>query len=111
MEDKLLGTFKILKAIQKDQLFAQIGQNFNLDWGSKQKSSKINFSPQIQNPITEMDVQLHFNIEKRIQRDFGQNCFPNHVCGEPEVFTPYGNFHFLPAKWPKMVFQLFFTNS
>ena len=31
MEDKLLGTFKILKAIQKDQLFAHIGQNFNLD--------------------------------------------------------------------------------
>ena len=31
MEDNLLGTFKILKAIQKDQLFAQIGQNFNLD--------------------------------------------------------------------------------
>ena len=31
MEDKLLGTFKILKAIQKDQLFTQIGQNFILD--------------------------------------------------------------------------------
>ena len=30
MEDKLLGTFKIVKAIQKDQLFAKIGQNFNL---------------------------------------------------------------------------------
>ena len=31
MEDKILGTFKILKAIQKDQLFAQMDQNFNLD--------------------------------------------------------------------------------
>ena len=33
-----------------------------------------------------MAVQLHFNIEKRIQLDFGQKFFPNHVCGEPEVF-------------------------
>ena len=34
-----------------------------------------------------MDLQLHFNIEKRIQLDFGQTFFPNHVCGEPEGFT------------------------
>ena len=34
-----------------------------------------------------MAVQLHFNIEKRVQLDFGQNFFPNHVCGEPEIFT------------------------
>ena len=87
MEDNLLGTFKILKAIQKDQLFAHIGQNFNLDYGSRKKSSKFNFSPQIQNPITEMAVQLHFNMKKRIQLSFGQIFFPNHVCGEPEVFT------------------------
>ena len=32
-----------------------------------------------------MAVQLHFNIEKRIQLDFRQNVFPNHVCGKPEV--------------------------
>ena len=31
MEDNLLGTFKILKAIQKDEIFAQISQKFNLD--------------------------------------------------------------------------------
>ena len=34
-----------------------------------------------------MAVQLHFNIEKRIQLDFGQNFFPNHVCSILEVFT------------------------
>ena len=34
-----------------------------------------------------MAMQLHFNIEKRFKLDFGQNFFPNHVCGEPEVFT------------------------
>ena len=34
-----------------------------------------------------MDLQLHFNIEKRIQLNFGQKFFPNHVCGKPEVFT------------------------
>ena len=91
-----------------------------------------------------MTVQLHFNIEKRIQLDFGQNIFPNHVCGEPEVFMLFCpnlkifnykqkifiksqitllihlvdgpningliailQFPFLPAKRPKMVFQLF----
>ena len=35
MEDNLLGTFKILKAIQKDQLFAQIAhwtEMPNLSW-------------------------------------------------------------------------------
>ena len=34
-----------------------------------------------------MAVQLHFNMKKRIQLGFGQIFFPNHVCGEPEVFT------------------------
>ena len=34
-----------------------------------------------------MAVQLRFNIRKRLQLDFGQNFFPNHVCGEGEVFT------------------------
>ena len=34
-----------------------------------------------------MAVQLHFNMKKRIQLGFRQNFFPNHVCGEPEVFT------------------------
>ena len=34
-----------------------------------------------------MAVQLHFNMKKRIQLSFGQIFFPNHVCGEPEVFT------------------------
>ena len=98
-----------------------------------------------------MAVQLRINMKKRTQLDFGQKFLPNHVCGEPEVFTlflpnlkilnkkqkifiqvklpcqstqlmtqismfllqyfwTYGNFHFLPAKRPKMVFQLFLTN-
>ena len=34
-----------------------------------------------------MAVLLRFNIRKRLKLDFDQKFFPNHVCGEPEVFT------------------------
>ena len=52
-----------------------------------QKTSKLDFGHIIQNPVPEMDVELWFDIKKRLQFKNGQNFEADIVCGEPEVFT------------------------
>ena len=60
---------------------------FNFYLGKRQKTSNLDFSHIIQNPISEMDVELRFCIKKGIQLKNGQIFEADIVCGELEVFT------------------------
>ena len=60
---------------------------FNFYLGKRQKTSNLDFSHIIQNPISEMAVELRFCIKKRLQLKNGQIFGADIVCGEPEVFT------------------------